>query len=247
MYSQCLNGGGWILGHLVDGVQAEYARVPFADNSLYKVPEGISDEQVLYLADILPTGFEIGVLNGTVKPGDTVAVVGAGPVGLAAIMTAQLYGPGRIVAIDMDSSRLERARQLGADATINNSSEDPAEKIKEMTDGLGADVVMEAVGVPETFELCTELVRPGGHVANIGVHGRPATLHLETLWIKSITITTGLVDTSSTPTLLKLVAEGRLDPTVLGTHHFELDEIMDAYDVFADAANTNAMKVVLSS
>ena len=247
MYSQCLNGGGWILGHLVDGVQAEYARVPFADNSLYKVPEGISDEQVLYLADILPTGFEIGVLNGTVKPGDTVAVVGAGPVGLAAIMTAQLYGPGRIVAIDMDGSRLERALQLGADATINNSSEDPAEKIKEMTDGLGADVVMEAVGVPETFELCTELVRPGGHVANIGVHGRPATLHLETLWIKSITITTGLVDTSSTPTLLKLVAEGRLDPTVLGTHHFELDEIMDAYDVFADAANTNAMKVVLSS
>ena len=235
------------MGHLVDGVQAEYARVPFADNSLYKVPEGISDEQVLYLADILPTGFEIGVLNGTVKPGDTVAVVGAGPVGLAAIMTAQLYGPGRIVAIDMDDSRLERARQLGADATINNSSEDPAEKIKEMTDGLGADVVMEAVGVPETFELCTELVRPGGHVANIGVHGRPATLHLETLWIKSITITTGLVDTSSTPTLLKLVAEGRLDPTVLGTHHFELDGIMDAYDVFADAANTNAMKVVLSS
>ena len=235
------------MGHLVDGVQAEYARVPFADNSLYKVPEGISDEQVLYLADILPTGFEIGVLNGTVKPGDTVAVVGAGPVGLAAIMTAQLYGPGRTVAIDMDGSRLERALQLGADATINNSSEDPAEKVKEMSDGLGADVVMEAVGVPETFELCTELVRPGGHVANIGVHGRPATLHLETLWIKSITITTGLVDTSSTPTLLKLVAEGRLDPTVLGTHHFELDEIMDAYDVFADAANTNAMKVVLSS
>ena len=235
------------MGHLVDGVQAEHARVPFADNSLYNVPEGISDEQVLYLVDILPTGFEIGVLNGTVKPGDTVAVVGAGPVGLAAIMTAQLYGPGRTVAIDMDDSRLERARQLGADATINNASEDPAEKVKEMSDGLGADVVMEAVGVPETFELCTELVRPGGHVANIGVHGRPATLHLETLWIKSITITTGLVDTSSTPTLLKLVAEGRLDPTVLGTHHFELDEIMDAYDVFADAANTNAMKVVLSS
>jgi alcohol dehydrogenase len=162
-------------------------------------------------------------------------------------MTARLYGPGRIVAIDLADSRLERARQLGADATINNSSEDPVEKIKEMTDGLGAEVVMEAVGVPETFELCTELVRPGGHVANIGVHGRPATLHLETLWIKSITITTGLVDTSSTPTLLKLVAEGRLDPTVLGTHHFKLNEIIDAYDVFADAANTNAMKVVLTS
>jgi alcohol dehydrogenase len=247
LYSQCLNGGGWILGHLVDGVQAEYARVPFADNSLYKVPEGLSDEQVLFLADILPTGFEIGVLNGTVKPGDTVAVVGAGPVGLAAIMTAQLYGPGRIIAIDLADSRLERAREFGADETINNSSENAVERVMEVTDGLGADVVMEAVGVPATFELCTELVRPGGRVANIGVHGQPATLHLETLWIKSITITTGLVDTSSTPTLLKLVSEGRLDPTGFATHRFGLNEIMDAYDVFADAANTNAMKVVLSS
>jgi alcohol dehydrogenase len=247
MYSQCLNGGGWILGHLVDGVQAEYARVPFADNSLYKVPEGLSDEQVLFLADILPTGFEIGVLNGTVKPGDTVAVVGAGPVGLAAIMTAQLYGPGRIIAIDLADSRLERAREFGADETINNSSENAVERVMEVTDGLGADVVMEAVGVPATFELCTELVRPGGRVANIGVHGQPATLHLETLWIKSITITTGLVDTSSTPTLLKLVSEGRLDPTGFATHRFKLNQIMDAYDVFADAAHTNAMKVVLSA
>ena len=247
MYSQCLNGGGWILGHLVDGVQAEYARVPFADNSLYQVPEGLSDEQVLFLADILPTGFEIGVLNGEVKPGDTVAVVGAGPVGLAAIMTAQLYGPGRVVAIDLADSRLERAREFGADETINNSEEDAVQKVREMTDGLGADVVMEAVGVPATFELCTELVRPGGRVANVGVHGQPATLPLETLWIKNITIRTGLVDTSSTPTLLKLVSEGRLDPTGFATHRFELNKIMDAYDVFADAANTNAMKVVLSS
>ncbi len=247
MYSQCLNGGGWILGHLVDGVQAEYARAPFADNSLYKVPEGLSDEQVLFLADILPTGFEVGVLNGSVKPGDAVAVVGAGPVGLAAMMTAQLYGPGRIVAIDMAGSRLERARGFGADETINNSSENAVERVMEMTDGLGADVVMEAVGVPATFELCTELVRPGGRVANIGVHGKPATLHLETLWIKNITITTGLVDTSSTPTLLKLVSEGRLDPTGFATHRFKLNEIMDAYDVFADAAHTNAMKVVLSA
>ena len=247
MYSQCLNGGGWILGHLVDGVQAEYARTPFADTSLYKVPEGISDEQVLFLADILPTGFEIGVLNGTVKPGDTVAVVGAGPVGLAAIMTSKLYGPGKVVAIDLADSRLESARAFGADETINNSSDDAVERVKEMTGGLGANVVIEAVGVPATFELCTELVRPGGHVANVGVHGQPATLHLETLWIKNITITTGLVDTSSTPTLLKLVSEGRLDPTPFATHRFELNEMMDAYDVFADAANTNAMKVVLSS
>jgi len=198
LQSQCLSGGGWILGHLVDGTQAEYVRTPFADTSLYKVPEGLSDEQVLFLADILPTGFEIGVLNGGVKPGDTVVVVGAGPVGLAAIITAKLYGPGRIVAVDLDNSRLERAREFGADVTINNSSENVVERVQEMTDGLGADVVMEAVGVPATFELCTELVCPGGRVANIGVHGEPATLHLETLWIKSITITTGLVDTYST-------------------------------------------------
>ena len=247
LQSQCLSGGGWILGHLVDGTQAEYVRTPFADTSLYKVPEGLSDEQVLFLADILPTGFEIGVLNGGVKPGDTVVVVGAGPVGLAAIITAELYGPGRIVAVDLDNSRLERAREFGADVTINNSSENVVERVQEMTDGLGADVVMEAVGVPATFELCTELVCPGGRVANIGVHGEPATLHLETLWIKSITITTGLVDTYSTLTLLKLVSEGRLDPTGLTTHRFELNEIMEAYDVFADAANTNALKVTLSS
>ncbi len=247
LQSQCLSGGGWILGHLVDGTQAEYVRTPFADTSLYKVPEGLSDEQVLFLADILPTGFEIGVLNGGVKPGDTVVVVGAGPVGLAAIITAKLYGPGRIVAVDLDNSRLERAREFGADVTINNSSENAVERVQEMTDGLGAEVVMEAVGVPATFELCTELVCPGGRVANIGVHGEPATLHLETLWIKSITITTGLVDTYSTLTLLKLVSEGRLDPTGLTTHRFELNEIMEAYDVFADAANTNALKVTLSS
>ena len=247
LQSQCLSGGGWILGHLVDGTQAEYVRTPFADTSLYKVPEGLSDEQVLFLADILPTGFEIGVLNGGVKPGDTVVVVGAGPVGLAAIITAKLYGPGRIVAVDLDNSRLERAQEFGADVTINNSSENAVERVQEMTDGLGADVVMEAVGVPTTFELCTELVCPGGRVANIGVHGEPATLHLETLWIKSITITTGLVDAYSTLTLLKLVSQGRLDPTGLTTHRFELNEIMEAYDVFADAANTNAIKVTLSS
>ncbi|CAN5557158.1 zinc-dependent alcohol dehydrogenase family protein [soil metagenome] len=247
MYSQCLNGGGWILGHLINGTQAEYVRIPFADNGLYKVPEGLTDEQVLFLADILPTGFEIGVMNGGVKPGDTIAVVGAGPVGLAAIMTAKLHGPGRVIAIDMDGGRLDRAMKLGADTKINNASENAVEKVMELTDGLGADTVMEAVGIPETFELCTELVRPGGHVANIGVHGAPATLHLEALWIKSITITTGLVDTHSTPTLLKLVAEGRLDSTAFATHRYGLGEIMDAYDVFSDAASNDAMKVVLSN
>jgi alcohol dehydrogenase len=247
MYSQCQSGGGWILGHLIDGTQAELVRIPFADNSLYKVPDGLSDEQVLFLSDILPTGYEVGVLNGRVRPGDVVAVVGAGPVGLAAMMTARLFGPSRVVAIDKADSRLELARsQFGADLTVNGDAEDPVEAVMGLTDGLGADVAVEAVGIPETFELCTELVRPGGRVANIGVHGRPATLHLERLWIRNVTITTGLVDTSSTPTLLRLVSEERLDPRPFATHRFTQDEILDAYGVFADAAKTNALKVVLT-
>lgn len=248
MYGQCLSGGGWILGHLVDGVQAELARIPFADNSLYQVPEGLTDEQMLFVADILPTGFEVGVLNGSVRPGDVVAVVGAGPVGLAAMMTSRFYGPSKVIAIDIADSRLESARsEFGADLTINSSTEDPLEIIKGLTGGLGADVAIEAVGIPETFELCTKLVRPGGHVANIGVHGHPATLHLEELWIKNVTITTGLVDTHSTPRIIKLIAEGRLDPLAFGTHHFKMDEILDAYTTFADASNTNALKVVISA
>jgi alcohol dehydrogenase len=247
MYSQCQSGGGWILGHLIDGTQAELARIPFADNSLYKVPEGLSDEQVLFLSDILPTGFEVGVLNGNVRPGDVVAVVGAGPVGLAAMMTARLYGPSRVVAIDKADSRLEKARtQFGADVTVNSDADDPAEVVMDLSEGLGADVAIEAVGIPETFELCTDLVRPGGRVANVGVHGHPATLHLERLWIRNITITTGLVDTRSTPTLLRLVSEGRLDPRPFATHRFTHDQIIDAYGVFADAATTNALKMVLT-
>ena len=238
-------GGGWIFGHLIDGLQAEYARVPFADNSVYKVPEQLTDEQVLFLADILPTSFEVGVLNGVVAPGDVVVIVGAGPIGLAAILTARLYTPGRIVAIDLADSRLESARRFGADTTINNGSEDAVERVMELTDGLGADVAFEAVGVPETFELAAEVIRPGGRVANIGVHGRSAMLHLETLWIRDVTITTGLVDTFSIPQLMRLIASGRLDPSLFATHRFPLDDTMAAYDTFADAANTNALKVVL--
>src|SRR5262249_24929354 len=208
-YGLCTGGGGWIFGHLIDGLQAEYARVPFADTSVYKVPEELTDEQVLFLADILPTAYEVGVLNGSVDAGDTVAVVGAGPIGLATVMTAKLYTPAQVIAIDLADARLEKAREFGADVTINNGSDDAVAFVQELTDGLGADVAVEAVGVPETFELCTALVRPGGHVANVGVHGHSATLHLETLWIKDITITTGLVDTSTTPRLLKLIAQGR--------------------------------------
>jgi alcohol dehydrogenase len=245
-YGQCLGGGGWILGHRIDGTQAEYVRVPFADNSTYPVPEGVSDEDVLMLADILPTGYEVGVLNGRVGPGDTVAVVGAGPIGLAVMLTARLYSPGRVIAIDPATSRLKAAEQFGADITIDNSSDDPVARVLELTDGLGADVAVEAVGIPETFELCTRLVRPGGHVANVGVHGAPATLHLEDLWIKNLKIATGLVDTSSTSTLLRLISAGQIDAGKFITHRFRLDEFLDAYSVFADAADTGALKVVLT-
>lgn len=244
-YGQCLGGGGWIFGHLIDGLQAEYARVPFADNSVYRVPEELSDEQVLFLSDILPTAYEVGVLNGKISPGDVVAVVGAGPIGLAAMLTASLYTPGRIIAIDLADGRLQSALSFGADVTINNGKEDALACIMELTDGLGADVALEAVGVADTFELATELIRPGGRVANIGVHGHSATLHLETLWTRDVTITTGLVDTRTIPQLMKLVASGRLDPTVFATHHVSLEDTMGAYDTFADAASTGALKVVL--
>jgi alcohol dehydrogenase len=245
-YGQCLGGGGWILGHKIDGTQAEYVRVPFADTSTYPVPDGVSDDALLMLADILPTGYEVGVLNGVVRPGDVVAVVGAGPIGLSAIMGSRLYSPSHIVAIDLADSRLEAAKQFGADVTVNNAREDPAAAIAALTGGLGADVTIEAVGVPATFELAAALVRPGGHVANIGVHGEPATLHLEDLWTRDVTITTGLVDTSSTPTLLRLLGSQQLDAGRFVTHHFTLDQFEQAYDVFARAADTGALKVVLT-
>jgi alcohol dehydrogenase len=245
-YGQCLGGGGWILGHLIDGTQAEHVRLPFADTSTYPAPAGVSDEQLLMLSDILPTGYEVGVLNGRVSPGDVVAVVGAGPIGLSAIAGARLYSPATVVAIDRVDARLAAAKQFGADVTVNNDREDPAAVIAGLTDGLGADVAIEAVGVPATFELAAALIRPGGHVANIGVHGEPATLHLEDLWSRDVTVTTGLVDTSSTPTLLKLVAAHQLDAGRFVTHHFALDEMVAAYDVFARAGETGALKVVLT-
>jgi alcohol dehydrogenase len=245
-FGQCLGGGGWILGHKIDGTQAEYVRVPFADNSTYPIPAGVSDEQVLMLADILPTGYEVGVLNGQVKPGDVVAVVGAGPIGLSAIMGARLFSPSHVIAIDLADSRLDAAKQFGADITINNSREDALAIVQELTGGLGADVAIEAVGVPPTFELATQLARPGGHIANIGVHGAPVTLHLEDLWIRNVTITTGLVDTYSTPTLLRLAQGQQVDAQRFITHHFQLDQMDEAYDVFSRAADTGALKVVLA-
>ncbi|WP_030177079.1 zinc-dependent alcohol dehydrogenase family protein [Streptomyces sp. NRRL S-813] len=244
MYSQCLGGGGWILGHRVDGTQAEFVRVPFADLSVHALPAAVTNEDAVLLADIFPTAYEVGVLNGRVRPGDTVVVVGAGPVGLAVIATARLFAPERVIAVDLAPARLEAARKLGAEA-VADAREEPEQLVADLTGGFGADVVVEAVGVPETFELCTRMVRPGGHVANAGVHGRPATLHLEELWIKNVTITTGLVDTRTTPTLLKMAAAGRLPASQLITHTFPLERIEEAYDVFAHAAETGALKVAL--
>jgi len=245
-YGQCLCGGGWILGHKIDGTQADYVRVPFADTSTYAIPDGVADEEVLMLADILPTSYEVGALNGQVKPGDVVAVIGAGPIGLSAITGARLFSPSHIVAIDLFDARLEAAKRFGADVTVNSTREDPMHVIKKLTGGLGADVTIEAVGVPASFEQAIALVRPGGHVANIGVHGEPATLHLERDWIRDLTITTGLVDTFTIPVLLELVRTRQIDARTFITHHFGLDDFDEAYDVFARSGETGALKVVLS-
>ena len=244
MYGQCVNGGGWIFGHLINGLQAEFARVPFADTSLYKVPDALQDTDVLFLTDIFATGYECGIVRGGVKPGDAVAIVGAGPIGLSALMTGKMHGPRFTILIDKDAGRLELAKKLGADHVVDPSKEDPREAIKRLT-GAGVDVAIEAVGVPETFELCADLVRPGGHVANVGVHGKPVTLHLESLWIKNVTITTQLVDGYTIPLLLQMIEMGKLDPKPLASHKFTFDQYPEAYETFGHAADTHACKVVI--
>ena len=245
-YGQCRGGGGWILGRTYDGTQAEYVRVPFADTSTYRLPAGVGDEEALMLADILPTGYEVGVLRAGVCPGDAVAVVGTGPVGLAAIMGARLFSPSHIVAVDHTDTRLDAARRFGADLVVNNATGDALATVRSVTDGIGADVVIEAVGQPDAFELAAGLGRPGARIANIGIHGKPAALHLEDLWLRDITITTGLVDTSSVPALLRLLASGQLDVRRLVTHRFAVAEFERAYDVFAKPADTGALKVVVT-
>lgn len=245
MYSHC-EDGGWILGHLIDGTQAEYVRIPHADNSLYHIPVNAGDEDALVmLSDILPTGFECGVLNGQVKPGDTVAVVGAGPIGLAVLLTAQFYTPAEIIMIDLDDNRLEVSKKFGATNTINSRTEDVVKRIFELTGNKGVDAAIEAVGIPATFELCQSIIAPGGHIANIGVHGKSASIHLEKLWSHNITITTRLVDTVTTPMLLKTVSSHKLEPGKLITHRFPIDKILQAYDTFQHAAVEKTLKVIL--
>jgi alcohol dehydrogenase len=252
LYSHCLGsegapGIGWVLGHLINGTQAEYVRIPYAENSLYPLPDTVSDDQAVMLSDILPTGFEIGVQYGRVRPGDTVAVIGAGPVGLAAAATAGLYGAARIIAVDRDPNRLAKAVEFGATDTVRSGDPDWKEQILALTDGQGVDVAIEAVGIPETFTMCTDIVRPGGNVANVGVHGRPVELHVEELWIRNINISMGLVNTNTTPMLLKLVAQQKLPADRFATHHFRFDQFLEAYDTFARAADSKALKVVITA
>ncbi len=250
LYSHCLDpegveGIGWIFGYMIDGTQAEYVRVPFAENSVYLVPEGVSDAEGILLSDILPTGFEIVVQYGHVEPGDVVAVIGSGPVGLSSVMTARLYGPSKIIAIDLDDARLTRAKDFGATDTVNSGDADWKEQVLALTDGLGVDVAIEAVGIPQTFTMATQIVRPGGHVANVGVHGKSVDLALNELWIRNINISTGLVNTNTLGMLLKLVAEHKLPADKFVTHEFSFDDMLEAYEIFGDAAQHNALKVLI--
>lgn len=246
MYSHC-EDGGWILGHKIDGTQAEYVRIPHADTSLYHIPEGADEEALVMLSDILPTGFEVGVLNGKVKPGDVVAIVGAGPIGLAALLTAQFYSPAEIIMVDLDDNRLKVSKEFGATDTVNSGDGKAIEKIMELTNDKGVDVAIEAVGIPTTFDICQDIIKAGGQVAVVGVHGTSVDFKLEELWIKNITMTTGLVDTYTIPMLMKTVGSGKLEPEQLITHHFKLDDIMDAYDTFGNAAEEKALKIILEN
>jgi alcohol dehydrogenase len=246
MYSHCLTGG-WILGNTIDGTQAEYVRIPHADTSLYHLPDGADEESFVMLSDILPTAFECGVLNGKIQPGDTVAIVGAGPIGLAALLTAQFYAPSAILMIDLDANRLRVAEQFGATSLINSSDGMAVDHVMALTEGTGVDVAIEAVGVPATFDICQSILAPGGRLANIGVHGKPVELHLEKLWDRNVAITTRLVDTAAIPMLLKLVRAGKLQPAKLVTHRFALGDVMKAYDTFGNAAKERALKVILTN
>jgi alcohol dehydrogenase len=244
MYSHCRRGG-WILGNAIDGTQAEYVRIPHADTSLHPLPPDADEEGMVMLSDILPTGFECGVLNGQVRPGDTVAIVGSGPIGLATLLTAQFYSPAEVVMIDVDENRLQVARSFGATRSVNSGDGEAVRKVMDLTGGAGVDVAIEAVGIPATFDICQSILAPGGRLANVGVHGKPVELHLETLWARNITLTTRLVDTVTTPLLLRVVQSGRLQPGKLVTHRFGLADVMKAYDTFGNAAKERALKVIL--
>jgi alcohol dehydrogenase len=244
-HCQTVGGIGWIFGHLIDGTQAELVRVPYADTSLYAVPDDVTNEQAIFLADSLPTGYEVGVLAGQVRPGDTVAVVGAGAVGLSAVLTTGLWGASKVIAVDTNKFRLGTALEFGATDAVE-AGPDAVADVLALTDGLGVDVAIEAVGYPETLLTAVALTRPGGTIANIGVHGAPVELPMQDLWIRNVTLTMGLVDTVSIPTLLTMVASGRIPAEKMGTHSFTFAQLDEAYEVFRDAAANSALKVVIT-
>ena len=246
LYAHCRNGGGWIMGYMIDGTHAEYVRTPFADTSLYLLPEGLNEEVAVFLSDVLPTAHEIGVQYGDVKPGDSIAIVGTGPIGMGCLLTAQFYSPATIIAIDMDDNRLKLAQELGATHTVNSSREDPVQRVLEITEARGVDCAIEAVGVEATWNICQHIVKEGGHIANVGVHGKSVNFELNKLWIKNLTITTGLVNANTTGMLLKTCCSGKLPLEKLATHHFKFAEFEKAYDVFKHAADENAMKVIIN-
>ncbi|MDV2484161.1 zinc-dependent alcohol dehydrogenase family protein [Acinetobacter towneri] len=246
LYAHCQNEGGWIMGYMIDGTHAEYVRTPFADTSLYLLPEGLNEEVAVFLSDVLPTSHEIGVQYGNVKPGDTIAIVGTGPIGMGCLLTAQFYSPAQIIAVDMDDNRLAMAKELGATHTINSAKEDAVQRILDITGGRGVDCAMEAVGVEATWDICQNVVKEGGHIANVGVHGKSVNFELNKLWIKNLTITTGLVNTNTTGMLLKTCCSGKLPLEKLATHHFKFSEFEKAYDVFKHASDENAMKVMIN-
>lgn len=246
MYSHCEHGG-WLLGNSIDGTQAEYVRIPFADTGMYHLPESIDEEAAVMLSCVLPTGLECGAMNGQVKPGDKVAIVGAGAVGLASLLTAQLYSPAQVIMIDLDKSRLDLARSFGATKVVNSTDGKAVEHVMKLTKGLGVDVAIEAVGLPATFDICQAILTPGGHLANVGIHDKPVKLHLEKLWASNITISTGLVDAETTQMLLRMLESGRLDAKKLVTHRFKLPDIIDAYNTFWNASKEHAIKVIITN
>lgn len=245
LYAHCRNEGGWIMGYMIDGTHAEYVRTPFADTSLYHLPDGLNQDVAVFLSDILPTSHEIGVQYGDVKPGDNVAIVGAGPIGMSCLLTAQFYSPANIIMVDMDDNRLEFAKTVGATHIINSAKEDAIQKILEITDGRGVDCAIEAVGVEPTWNICQHVVKEGGHIANVGVHGKPVSFELNKLWIKNLTITTGLVNANTTGMLLKTCCSGKLPLEKLATHHFKFSDFEKAYDVFKRASDEKALKVMI--
>ncbi|MCT8090812.1 zinc-binding dehydrogenase [Acinetobacter sp. C_4_1] len=245
LYSHCQNGGGWIMGYMIDGAHAEYVRTPFADTSLYLLPEGLNEDVAVFLSDVLPTSHEIGVRYGNVKPGDSIAIIGTGPIGMGCVLTSQFYSPSVIIAVDTDDHRLALAKELGATHTINSAQEDAIQRILDITEGRGVDCAIEAVGAEPTWNICQNVVKEGGHLANVGVHGKSVNFEINKLWIKNLTITTGLVNANTTDMLLKTCCSGKLPMEKLASHHFKFAEFEKAYDVFKHAADQKAMKVII--